>query len=140
MTNSRQKGKVGERQAARRIRELFGTPAKRTQQNCGAAGDADLAPDSIPGFHVEVKYIGAIAAYAMLERFEAVLTKSRGTAALDYLRQATDDAKGRTPVVMLRQNGSKRWAFLLWDTDFKDIIDAAQGATARTEAQATALP
>lgn len=134
--NSKNKGKVGERQAAKRIRELFGTEAKRSQQNCGAAGDADLSPDSIPGFHVEVKFIGTIAAYAKLEQFDALLSKSGGTAALDYLRQATDDAKGRTPVVMLRHNGSKRWAFLLWDTDFRDLIHAAQGATTGTEAEA----
>lgn len=101
--NSCAKGKRAEREAASLIRELFGTEAKRSQQHCGIAGDADLSEDSIPGFHVEVKHYARIASLAFLD-------------------QATADSKGGTPIVMMRQNGEKRWAVMMWVEDFAALV------------------
>ena len=135
--NSREKGKRGEREAAKALTRIFGTAAKRSQQHCGADGDADLSPDSLPGFHVEVKYHGKITSYALLEEFEAVLTQHRGTDALAFLDQATDDCKAqRRPVAMIRHNRKKRWAFLLWEDDFKELYLAYQASKTGTEGQA----
>ena len=56
-TNSRQKGKRGEREAAAYLRELGFEDARRTQQYCGTEGNSDVVcPDSLPGLHIEVKY------------------------------------------------------------------------------------
>jgi hypothetical protein len=96
--NSRRKGKRGELEAAAAIREAFGTNARRSAQHCGMAGQADLV-DAIPGCHVEVKNVAAIAA-------------------LKYHDQAARDAKpGSVPVVVMR--GKRRpWFVLLTLADF----------------------
>ena len=58
MTNSRQKGKRGERMAAAKLKVLgICQEARRTQQYCGyQEGDADLKTD-IDGIHFEVKFV-----------------------------------------------------------------------------------
>lgn len=50
---SREKGKVGEREAAKCLSKFLGIPITRTQQYSGAAGDADLT--GLKGVHIEVK-------------------------------------------------------------------------------------
>lgn len=54
MTNSRDKGKRGERRVAQILRDHGYTDARRTQQYCGDDGDSDVA--GMDGFSVEVKY------------------------------------------------------------------------------------
>jgi len=51
--NSRTKGKVGEREAAKLLSELFSLDVRRAQQYCGVAGHADLT--GFPGVHLEIK-------------------------------------------------------------------------------------
>lgn len=80
---SREKGKRGERELARILREA-GYDARRGQQYCGAAGDADVV--GLPGIHLEVKRV---------ERFNLY----------DALSQAKGDARGdEMPVVVHRRN------------------------------------
>lgn len=80
---SRDKGKRGEREVARKLRE-HGYDAIRGQQYCGTAGDADVI--GIPGIHIEVKRTEKLHLY-------------------DALYQAKNDARdGEIPVVFHRKN------------------------------------
>ncbi len=102
MTNSRAKGKTGEREAANFLTSR-GFPARRGQQYCAANGDADVVCDVLPGVHIEVK------------------RRERGNlyAWLDQARR--DAAAGKTPVVMHRRNAS-RWVMILDAEDLLEII------------------
>lgn len=57
--NSNQKGKRGERFVANWLKENFGCNAKRSQQYCGANGDADVI-GGFPNTHCEVKFVEAL--------------------------------------------------------------------------------
>jgi hypothetical protein len=94
VVNSREKGKVAERQARDAVRTLWNSPdCYRSAQACGSFS-ADLLGGP-PGLHLEVKH------YA-------------GIAALRFLRQAeTDAAKGETPVVLMRENGETEWTVMV---------------------------
>lgn len=96
--HSRQKGKAGEREAAAVLQQHWNaSEARRAQQFCGAAGDADLL--GLPGLHCEVKRYAAIGA-------------------LKFLEQAERDAKpGCVPFVMMRQDGDTEWAIMLRPSD-----------------------
>ena len=99
---SRNKGKRGEREAAAELNRLFGLEARRAQQYCGDAGDADLI--GIEGIHVEVKRV---------ERFHIH----------PALEQADSDRKaGETPLVLTRQNG-KSWVACCYLEDLPKIIE-----------------
>lgn len=52
--NSRQKGAAGERELARKLRDL-GYDCRRGQQYSGANGDADVV--GLPGIHIECKRV-----------------------------------------------------------------------------------
>lgn len=52
--NSRRKGKRGEAELARFLRE-YGYNTRRGQQFCGANGDADVV--GLPGIHIEAKRV-----------------------------------------------------------------------------------
>lgn len=81
--NSKHKGKCGELELARVLRE-YGCQARRSQQYCGSAGDADLI--GLAGIHIECKRV------EKLNIHEAV-------------NQAVSDAKqGDLPCVFHRRN------------------------------------
>ena len=81
--NSRQKGAAGERELARKLRDL-GYDCRRGQQYSGANGDADVV--GLPGIHIECK------------RVERLCIE-------DAIEQAKRDAReGEMPVVMHRKN------------------------------------
>lgn len=81
--SQREKGKRGERELARRLRE-YGYDARRGQQYSGANGDADVI--GLPGVHIEVKRTEKLSLY-------------------DALAQAIADARpGEMPVVAHRRN------------------------------------
>lgn len=83
---SREKGKRGERELARKLRE-YGYDAKRGQQYCGANGDADVI--GLPGVHIECKRTERLSLY-------------------DAMAQAKADAReGEMPVVIHRKNNSE---------------------------------
>lgn len=84
--NSKQKGARGERDLARALKE-HGYDCRRTQQYCGAAGDADVI--GLTGIHIECKRV---------ERLNLD----------DAMAQARADAKdGNMPAVMHRKNNGK---------------------------------
>lgn len=80
---SREKGKNGERELAKKLRE-FGFEARRGAQYCGANGDADVI--GLKGVHIEVKRTEALRLY-------------------DALAQSISDAReGEKPIVAHRKN------------------------------------
>jgi hypothetical protein len=98
--NSRTKGKVGERQAAKAIMQHLGLEVRRTAQV-----DGKLSADLIgwPGVHVEVKSRHRIAA-------------------LGFLRQAERDATdGNIPTVLMRENGDTEWAVMVRLSDLPEL-------------------
>ena len=98
---SRDKGKRGEREAAAKLEEVLGCEARRSQQYCGEAGDADLLT-SIEGIHWEVK---------RMERFSLY----------PALQQASDDAADDDiPVVLHRRNNSI-WVAVVALDDLPDL-------------------
>jgi len=99
---SRNKGKRGEREAAKELNRLFGLEARRAQQYCGEAGDADLI--GTEGLHVEVKRV---------ERFHMHRA----------LEQADDDRKpGDVPMVVTKQN-CKSWVFCCYLDDLPKVME-----------------
>ena len=95
--NSRQKGKRGELELAKMLRDYGFTEARRGQQYSGASGDADVV--GIPGVHIECKRVENLNIYAAME-------------------QASRDAKGKdVPVVFHRKNG-KPWLVTMLADDY----------------------
>lgn len=97
--NSKQKGKRGELEAAKVLRDLGFDDVRRTVQYNGQAeeGQPDLC--GIPGVHLEVKRTERIKLY-------------------DFWDQAVRDAdEGETPVVMVRSNG-KPWLMVTAVSDW----------------------
>lgn len=92
---SRNKGKRGEREAAKLLTDA-GFPAHRAVQYKGAAGSADIAcPILEDRFHIEVKRVEA----------------RRGPT---WLRQCREDAPDRIPIVLLKQSRVP-WRYLTDD-------------------------
>jgi Holliday junction resolvase len=60
MTNSNQKGKRGERELSSKLRE-YGYDCRRSQQYCGANGDADVV--GLEGIHIECKRVEKLNIY-----------------------------------------------------------------------------
>lgn len=82
--NSRNKGAAGERELAKLLQSYGYINAKRGQQYCGAAGNADVI-DALPGIHIECKRVEKLNIHAAME-------------------QAIHDAKGAIPAVFHRRN------------------------------------
>lgn len=103
MVNGKAKGARIEREAAQAVTSALGVEARRSQQYCGAAGDADITT-SLPCVHLEVK-----------------ARKSIG--ALRFMDQARDDAaKAKAlPVVLMRENGDTAFYALLRLEDLPEI-------------------
>lgn len=80
--NSRSKGKKGELELAKKLRD-YGYDCRRGQQYCGANGDADVI--GLPGIHIECKRVERLDLYGAMA-------------------QAIADSKGKMPVVMHRKN------------------------------------
>ena len=93
--NSRRKGKNGELELARKLRE-YGWDCRRGQQYSGANGDADVV--GIPGIHIECKRRNRLEPY-------------------EYIAQARHDArKGELPIVFMRRDNSEWLALMDFDT------------------------
>lgn len=81
--NSRRKGAAFERRLAGILRD-YGYNARRSQQYCGANGDADVT--GLPGIHIEAKAVERLNIY-------------------DAMSQSKRDARsGEIPVVMHKKN------------------------------------
>ena len=96
---SRDKGKRGERELARKLKE-YGFDARRGQQFCGANGDADVV--GLEGIHIEVKRTEALRLY-------------------DALAQAKSDKKdGELSAVFHRKNNSN-WVVIMELDDWIEV-------------------
>ena len=97
--NSKRKGKTGELELARKLRE-YGYETRRTAQYCGNTGDAaDVV--GLPGIHVECKRTESLRLY-------------------DAVDQAKRDATGKIPVVFHRKNYCE-WLAIMPLDDFMTI-------------------
>ena len=94
--NSKQKGARGEREWSKFCKD-HGYDCRRSQQYCGANGDADVI--GIDGLHMEVKRVERLNIY-------------------DAIIQATSDAReGEIPIVAHRKNNHK-WLVTIDANDF----------------------
>jgi Holliday junction resolvase len=90
--NSRAKGKRGELELAKLLRNQGHLDARRGQQYCGSNGDADII--GVKGIHIECK------------RQNKVYDEM-------WVKQAEDDArKGEIPVVIYRRDG-EQWKLII---------------------------
>lgn len=96
--NSRNKGARFERLLASKFRE-YGYDCRRSQQYCGANGDADVI--GLPGIHVEAKAVEAMRLY-------------------DWMAQAKRDAAGtgEIPAVFHKKNHAE----ILVTMEFDDFM------------------
>lgn len=83
--NSRQKGKVGELELSKYLREHGFTDARRGVQYAGGADSPDVI--GVPGVHIECKRVEALSLYTA------------------YAQACHDAAPGNVPVVAHRKNG-----------------------------------
>lgn len=97
--NSKQKGKRGELELAKILRE-YGYDTRRTQQYCGNTGEAaDIV--GLPYIHVEVKRVEKLNIDEAME-------------------QAKRDCKNGLPAVFHRRNG-KQWKVTMYLDDWMQI-------------------
>jgi hypothetical protein len=82
--SQRNKGKRGEREAAKAVSVAFGVRSRRGVQYQGGPSSADIQVD-IPGIHWEVKFVEKEAVRA-------------------WVKQAIEDASGKVPVVLHRKS------------------------------------
>ena len=98
----REKGKRGEREAAKALNTVFPhLQTRRAQQYCGAAGDADII--GTEGIHVEVKRVERFHMHPALEQAD------------------NDRGPGEVPLVLTRQNG-KSWIALCYLKDLPAVM------------------
>lgn len=98
---AKNKGKVGEREAAELLKR-YGFTARRAQQFAGGATSQDLAHD-LDGFHIEVKRTETLSVY-------------------EAMAQARRDAKvGSAPLVLHRRSG-KEWLAVMRAEDLLELI------------------
>lgn len=101
MANSRRKGGAGERELSRELQRVLGVSCRRTQQFCGAAGDADVV--GVPGLHLECKRVERLNLY-------------------DAMEQAVRDAnEGSVPTVATRRN-RKPWVICVRLDDLPELV------------------
>lgn len=106
---SREKGKVGEREIAARLKAAGFDEARRGVQYHGGPGSADVV--GLSNCHIEVKRTERFNLYGALE-------------------QAVKDAAGaKTPVVVHRQS-RREWVAVLRLDDFLELYKGAYGIDA----------
>jgi hypothetical protein len=98
--NSKRKGKVGELQIAKILREAGYTDARRGVQYEGGSSSADVI--GLPGFHIEVKFCKLFDGY-------------------NWMEQAKRDADLDTPVVVWRKD-KKQWMVLMELDEFLTVL------------------
>lgn len=101
--HQRQKGKRGERECAKVLRDIFGVQAIRAAQANGKFSEDVLA--GLPGCYHEVKF------YAR-------------HSVLRWMDQAEKDCGEQVPLVFLRENGNPQWYVLLRLTDAGRFAEA----------------
>ena len=105
LINSRRKGKDGENELARKLRE-FGFDVHRSQQYCGNTGEAaDLV--GLPGVHIECKRVEQLNIDKAMEQ---------------AINDAEKAGKHDMPAVFHRKNG-KPWKVTILLPDFMSLIN-----------------
>jgi len=99
-SKSRNKGKRGEREAAKELQRLFGCEARRGVQYSGGVDSPDVT-HSIDGVHIEVKRVEALRLW-------------------DSIEQAVDEAGGNIPVVLHRAN-DRPWLAIVRLDDLPEL-------------------
>ena len=95
----REKGKRGEREAAKELSRLLGIPVTRSQQFKGSPESADLA--GVDGLHIEVKRTERLRLYKAIE-------------------QAAAESGGDCSIVLHRRN-NKPWVAIVFLGDLSDV-------------------
>lgn len=103
--NSNRKGKVGEREIARYLREHGFTEARRGQQFHGGADSPDVV--GLTGFHIEVKRVENLNLNAAMEQ------------------SINDSAADEIPLVVHRRNNDY-WKVTMRLDDFMEVISNAR--------------
>lgn len=106
--NSRDKGKRGEREAAKVLADVLGCQAKRGVQYQGGTDSPDVV-HTIPDMHIEVK------------RCERVQIHQ-------WMEQSVRDAGGSVPTVLHRKNGTE-WLLTLRLIDAPRLAQILAAAT-----------
>ena len=96
MVNSREKGKRGERDAARCVQEVLGMQSRRGLQYRGGPDSPDVIVDGL-GLHFEVKYTSRLRLYDAMD--QAITDSCRPMPDIRYA------AADRVPVVLHRRPG-----------------------------------
>lgn len=100
--NSRNKGKVGEREIAKYLREHGFTDARRGVQYKGGSDSPDVL--GMTGFHIEVKRVERLDLHAAMEQ------------------SIRDSAVDEIPVVMHRRN-KDYWKITMRLDDFMEVLN-----------------
>ncbi len=98
---SKNKGKVGERELARKLRE-YGYDARRTAQYCGKAEDGEADLVGLPGIHIECKRTESLRIY-------------------DAMAQAKHDCQGKNIPAVFHRKNNHAWLVILPLDDFMTI-------------------
>lgn len=104
MVNGKKKGNRGELEVAKLFKQYGYTEARRSQQYCGDAGDADVI--GVPGLHLEVKRRQASEMRKFIEQAE---------------RDCIEDS---LPIVCYRDDRKPWVAVMRWDVFYKWLGDA----------------
>ena len=99
MTNSRQKGKRGELELAKKLRQ-YGYSCRRGQQYSGANGDADVI--GLPGIHIECKRVEKLNLH-------------------DAMNQAKRDKRDEEIPAVFHRKNNREWLVTLTLDDFIKI-------------------
>ena len=103
--NSRDKGKKGELELCHTLKEMFGWEARRSQQHCGDAGDADVVIEGMPLAFPEVKRVECLNVTQAMEK-------------------AVDQSQGKTPLLFHRKNRSRvGWLLTIRLEDLMVLMD-----------------
>jgi hypothetical protein len=113
---SRDKGKRGERAAARELSRVLGVPARRGQQFSGVEGKDVVV--GLAGIHVEVKRCEKLSLYPAIEQ------------------ACRDAAAGEVPLVLHRRNG-KPWLVILELEQLPELARLIAAAGQRSASQPT---
>lgn len=115
--NSRDKGKRGEREAARMLEARGFGKARRGQQYNGLEG-RDVVCDEFDNVHFEVKRTESLQLYPAIEQAcqDAPCEVQTGEGCVL--------AQSRVPVVLHKKN-HKKWVFIIHEDHIQDFVESA---------------
>ena len=110
--NSRQKGKRGELELCKALKENFGWDARRSVQYCGDAGDSDLIAVQAPNLFIECKLVQNLNLHKAMDL-------------------AVEQAGGMTPAVFHRKDRTG-WLVTVRIEDMKAFVSLMEKALSST--------